>query len=138
MWPSTVETLECLSSRKCINNRTTILIIGGVLLILLLTLLSFAMDFSGSQFDNDDPSFFEIGTIPWFAGYLFLGSLLLGFEREVYITILRLEYMNSHIGEKRPSDRRIQFDVHSCLSRTTRFPLGVSSFLFRPFACSAW
>lgn len=138
MWQPTLDILELLSSRKSHNKRTTILIIGGVLLILLLTLMSFALDSSGSQFDNDDQSFFDIGTIAWFAGYLFLGSLLLGFQREVYITIMRLEYMNSHIGEKRPSGRKSQFDIHSRLFRTTRFPLGSVVFLFRPFACSVW
>jgi hypothetical protein len=123
VWQPTLDIFERLSARKSHNNnRTTILIIGVVLLILLLTLMSFALSSSGEQFDDDLP-FFEIGTITWFESQLFLGPLLLGFELGVTLTIMRLEYLNSHIGEKRPSDRRIAFAMLSRLFRATRFLL---------------
>ena len=109
------------SRRPFHSNRTTILLAGAVLLILLLTLMSFVLAISGEQLDDDDLPFFEIGNIPWFAGYLFPGALLLGFEMGVTIAIMRLEYLNSRIGEKRPSDRRITFAIASRLFRTTRF-----------------
>jgi len=105
-----------------------------VLLILLLTLMSFVLVISGEQLDDDDLPFFEIGNIPWFEGYLFPGSLLLGFEMGVTITIMRLEYLNSRIGEKRPSDRRVTFPMASRLFRTTQSPLGSVVFLFLLFA----
>ena len=124
MWPLTLFFDRLSSRRSPDHNRTSILLIGAVLLILLLTLLSFVLAASGDQVENDDLPFFEIGTVPWFAGYLFSGYLLLGFEMGVTITIMRLEYLNSRIGEKRPSDRRVTFAMASRLFRTTRSPLG--------------
>jgi len=123
---SILEVFERWFSRRShnTNNRITLLIIGAVLLILLLTLMSFVLASSADQFDNDDLPFFEIGTISWFAGYAFSGSLVLGIEMGVIITIMRLEYLNSRIGEKRPSDRRVTFAMASRLFRTTRSPLG--------------
>jgi hypothetical protein len=122
VWPFALVFERLFSRRSFHNNRATILITGAVLLFVLLALISFALAISGDQFDdNDDLPVFEIGTMPWFAGYLFSGSLLLGSEMGVTIAIMRLEYLHSHIGEKRPSDRGATFDRASRLFRTTRF-----------------
>jgi hypothetical protein len=129
VWPFALVFERLFSRRSFHNNRATILITGAVLLFVLLALISFALAISGDQFDDDDLPFFEGGNIPWFAAYLFPGSLLLGFDMGVTITIMRLEYLNSHIGEKRPSDRRVTFATASRLFRTTRSPLGSVVFL---------
>ena len=74
-----------------------------MVLLLLFTLTSFALASSGDQFDEDELPFLEITGLSAFSAYSYLGSLTIGIELGVLFTILRLEFLKSHIGEKRPS-----------------------------------
>jgi len=66
--------------------------------------ICFALAPAWDEFDDDDFSLLEGNTISWITRDLFFVSLSLGFELGVFATILRLEYLTSHIGEKRPAD----------------------------------
>ena len=102
------------------NNLATVLIIGGMVLILFLTIASFALTSSGEQFDDDDAPFFEIGSFSGFHNDLYFGSLQVGLELGILFVLLRLEFLKSHIGEKRPSPaaRSIEIAPSSCLMKT--------------------
>jgi len=66
--------------------------------------ISFALAPAWEELDDDDFSFLDGNTVTCITMDLFFGSLLLGFELGVFATIMRLEYLTSHIGEKRPAD----------------------------------
>ena len=85
------------------NNLWTVLIFGGMVFLLLFTLTSFALASSGDQFDEDEFPFLEIAGFHAISGFSYLSLLTIGFELGVLFTILRLEFLKSHIGEKRPS-----------------------------------
>jgi hypothetical protein len=113
------------------NNLSTILINAGMVLILLLTIASLALSASGDQFD-DDPSFLEIASLGEFASFFLLGSLFPGLALAVLFTILRLEFLRSHIGEKRPAPADCGLELASklCSLQTASTRLCSAVFLF--------
>ena len=92
------------------NNAITGLILGVFILLLLLTLINFALASMGEQFefDEDDLGLLDLDTLQPILAHLYFAALILGFEPGVFPTILRLEYLRSHIGEKRPASAIIQ------------------------------
>ena len=78
---------------------------GVFILVLMLTLVNLALVSFGelSDFDEDDLGFLDLGTLKPILAHLYFGALVLGFELGVFPTTLRLEYLRSHIGEKRPA-----------------------------------
>ena len=97
------------------NNAITSLIIGGFILVLLLTVPSFALVSMEEQFesDEDDLGFSDLGIINLLLAHFVVAALVLGFELGVSPTMLRLEYLKSHIGEKRPASAIIQINNSS-------------------------
>ena len=87
----------------------SILIIGGVVLVLLFTLLTLALPALEETFPEDHTSFLEMGIFPWFTGHSVAASLHGGLELLVLNMIMRLEYLRGHIGEKRFVHSRAQF-----------------------------
>lgn len=116
-------------------NRLAVLIMGGLVLVLLLTLLGLAMAPLGEQLDNDDSSFLALVTTNGSIGRLFSVSMLLGLELGVFVTIMRLEYLQSHIGEKRPSNQTVKsnkFSFHGFFSLTALWYRAVFFLFFLP------
>lgn len=91
-----------------------------MVLILLVTLACFALAASGDQFEEDDLSFLQIDSFSQFHNYLYLISLPIGLALGILFRILRLEFLKSHIGEKRPAPagRRLGFTWMLCLLQT--------------------
>ena len=85
------------------NNRIIVLMLGGMVFILLLVLVSFTLGFPSEQLDPDDFPFLQIDGTAWMTVLADIGSLTLGSALSVLILLLRLEYLMSHMGEKRPS-----------------------------------
>ena len=114
------------------NNLWTVLIFGGMVLLLLFTLTSFALASSGDQFDEDEFPFLEIAGFQAISGFSCLSLLTIGFELGVLFTILRLEFLKSHIGEKRPSPatRGLQLVEIAYLLQTAPTRLCSAVFLF--------
>ena len=101
-----------------------------MLLVLLFTLMTFAMAPFDEQFGEDDSSFMEIGMIYRTARDFFSGASIVGFELGVFLAIVRLEYLRGHIGEKRLADRLVGPNIHlSCALFLRRLLIG-PSFLF--------
>jgi hypothetical protein len=91
--------------------------VWGVVFILLFTLMSFALIQMEESFDHDDISLMGGNTTTWSVRYLFSGSFLLGFELGVFATIMRLEYLTSHIGEKRSASWTMGVNNSSLFAR---------------------
>jgi hypothetical protein len=53
------------------------------------------------SFDYDDASLMGTSRAAWSIRYLFSALHLLGFELGVFAVVMLLEYLKSHIGEKR-------------------------------------
>jgi len=106
------------------SNAITVLILGGFILVLLLTLMNFALVAFGEQFDPDQDDFdlIELGIIKSILVYFFFTALVLGIELSVFPMSLRLEYLRSHIGEKRPASAIVNNSSFRVLfSRTALF-----------------
>jgi hypothetical protein len=117
------------------SHSITGLIIAGFILILLLTMMNFALVSLGEQleFDPDDLGFMELGTLNSILARFFFAALVLGFELGVFATTLRLEYLRGHIGEKRPADQMtklIKFFLQACFVTTALFDSAVVLILF--------
>jgi hypothetical protein len=108
----TVRVLERLlsSSTHKNNSQMTILIIGGVILVLLFTLLIFALPALVETLEENSTAFLELDIFAWFTEASVAASLHLGREMAVFLLIMRLECLEGHIGEKRFDDSRIQFN----------------------------
>lgn len=82
--------------------------IWGSIVILLVILASFALTATENQFDGDDFPVFETGLtarIQGHPGWELLPAL--GMAPGMVAAAMRLEYLTSHIGEKRPASRRM-------------------------------
>lgn len=112
------------------NNLWTVLIFGGMVFLLLFTLTSFALASAGDQFDEDGFPFLEIAGFHAISGFSYFSLLTIGFELGVLFTILRLEFLTSHIGEKRPSSatRGLQLVELAYLLQTAPHACVVPSF----------
>jgi hypothetical protein len=101
-----------LSKKPDQNNALTGLILGVFIFVLLLTVMNFALAFIGEQFefDEDDLGFLDLGSLNPNWAHCFFAVSALGFELSVFPTIRRLEYLKSHIGEKRPADSILQLN----------------------------
>jgi hypothetical protein len=133
-----VDFFERWFSRKSHNtNLFVALIVGGIILLLLATLLSFALASPEDLFDQDDLSIFESSTLVWLARHCLAPFLLLGVTISVNFAVMRLEFLSCHIGEKR---------LHDSIVRNIspfRFPISgrlsiEPSFSFLQFEGSLW
>jgi len=93
-----------LSKKSHKTNLFVALIVGGIVLLLLATLLSFALASPDDLFDQDDLSFFESSALAWLAQPALVLFLLLGVTIQVLFAVMRLEFLSGHIGEKRLQD----------------------------------
>ncbi|HEY9528138.1 MAG TPA: hypothetical protein VIR02_13680 [Anaerolineales bacterium] len=108
----TIRGLERLLSRPTPKNNSqiTILLIGGVILVLLFTLLVLALPALVETIEENSTLFLEMDISAWFTEASVAASLHLGLEMAVFFLIMRLEYLKGHIGEKRFDIARIQFN----------------------------
>lgn len=100
----------------------------GLIFILLLTLIGFTSVQLPEQFGPDDLGIFKSHTAVQLLPCLLMGESLLSFLYGIFVSILVLELLQSHIGEKRFSDIITEFnnlvDVHyspTALSRAVFF-----------------
>jgi len=89
-----------LSKSHQINKRIILLILLGMLFVLTLTLWSFTF----VEFEYDDLPSIEGSAITGIKVFFAPESFLSGFRLAVFAAILLVEYLRSHIGEKRFSD----------------------------------
>lgn len=100
----TASVLERLFSRNSpTNNLITIGIIGGLILVLLMTLLTLALPALEQPFEEDNLPSLELGSIAWSAIPVLSDTLLLALGLQALFGLMRPEYLNAHIGEKRLS-----------------------------------
>ena len=92
------------------NSQMTSLILGGVILVLLFTLLILALPPLVETLEENSTSFLEMEPLAWFTEASIAVSFHLGLEMAVFLLIIRLEYLKGHIGEKRFDDSRIPFN----------------------------
>ena len=92
------------------NSQMTSLILGGVILVLLFTLLILALPPLVETLEENSTSFLEMEPLAWFTEASIAVSLHLGLEMAVFLLIIRLEYLKGHIGEKRFDDSRTPFN----------------------------
>lgn len=124
-----------LSKKQDQNNKVINgLIMGVFILVLLLTVMNFALASMGdqSEFEDDDLGFLDLSAVNPFLAHFFFAALVLGIELGNIPMRLRSEYLKSHIGEKRPASERIQTNNSSF---RLLFPW-TALFLCRPFICS--
>lgn len=97
--------LENLSSRNSpTNNLITIGIIGGLILVVLLTLLTIALPALEEAFEQDNFPSLELGSIAWYAAHVLSDTLPLALGLQALFGLMKPEHVSAHIGEKRPSD----------------------------------
>jgi hypothetical protein len=131
-----VDFFEHLFSKKSYNLSLFVaLIVGGIVLLLLATLLSFALASPDDLFDQDDLSFFEGSALVWFAQHCLVPFLLLGVTIHTLFTIMRPEFLSGHIGEKRPHDSTVHKTSPFRFSISGRLSIG-PSFSFLRFESS--
>lgn len=85
------------------GNKITLLVTWGLVLILLFTVIGLMIAQADASFDDDDISLIGEDLSGWRLEHLFSLSFPLGLELGVFAAIMRLEYLKSHIGEKRSS-----------------------------------
>lgn len=86
--------------------------------------------------DYEDGSLLGDSIIIWTMEPLFSSSLLLGLELGVFLAIMRLEYLMSHIGEKRFVSQALNVNNSSLFARfsmTVLFYRTVFSIFSAPF-----
>jgi hypothetical protein len=97
-----------------------IIILTGMILVLLFSMLTTALPAFDEPFEEDDTAFLRIDTIPSLANYFLSVSYSLVVVLGLLSAIFRLEYVGSHIGEKRLVDTHIKssstFQVLSCMA----------------------
>ena len=104
MSPKELSSFECLSLKRFLegNNGSSILL-WGLLCVLMLTLLSLGLMEVGDQFEYSDFSPLEGNLITWGERNV-LTQAWQFFFCGTYAFVLFIEYLRSHIGEKRPVD----------------------------------
>jgi hypothetical protein len=131
LFPKKLCFIERLSDRLYENNnQITTLLIGGLVFILLFALMSFAIVQLEETFEHDDISPMGDLTGSWPMEYLSPKSLPLGLELGVFVTIMRLEYLRSHIGEKRSASPIMNGSNLSLFARFSKTALFYSAVFF--------
>jgi hypothetical protein len=83
------------------RNQIIILILGGLIFVLLFSLIALSLPGLEEPFDGDDDPLVHLGQIGGMITQPLPVLLLLGFELGILTEIFRLEYFRAHIGEKR-------------------------------------
>ena len=81
-----------------------LIVLGGLIVILSSILIGLALIESAELVGYEDISLLEGRTPLWTIEFLYSGSLSFVLELGVFVSIMRLEYLRSHIGEKRIAD----------------------------------
>jgi hypothetical protein len=89
------------------SNRITLLATWGLVLILVFTIIGLMIVQADEPFDYDDVSLIGEDLSGWRLEYLFSLSFPVGLELGVFAAIMRLEYLKSHIGEKRSDSKAL-------------------------------
>lgn len=102
------------------SNPINILIIGSMILVLLFSLLLLALPAFDEQFEEDPALFLEINITKHLANDFFSGSGSLGVALLLLFAIMRLQYLEARIGEKRFLDSQVKFSsvFHGSAYRT--------------------
>lgn len=116
------------------NDRSTTLVIWVLVFILLFTLMSFALVDGEEALEYDDIFLMGDVTASWPMEYPSPKSLLLGLELGVFAAIMRLEYLKSHIGEKRSASPVMDISNLSLFARFSKTALFYSAVFFVPSA----
>ncbi|HSB02838.1 MAG TPA: hypothetical protein VLE49_19470 [Anaerolineales bacterium] len=74
------------------------------------TLIGFAFMPWDGQFEDDDLSFLEGGTAIWNVGFLPPALSVTGFQLVIAAIIPIFEYLQTHVGEKRPASQIISLN----------------------------
>jgi len=100
---------ERLSSTKVhlTSDRMNMLLLWGMVFVLLLILVGIAFLQAEGLSDYDDLSIIHGDARIREMESVFFASLSVSFALAVFANVLRLEYLKSHIGEKRPDSRMI-------------------------------
>jgi hypothetical protein len=104
--------------------------VWGVVFILLSILMSFALVQLEELFDYEDISLIGGDIVIWATISLFSRPLPLGLELGVFTTIMRLEYLRGHIGEKRFASWAIRTNNLSLFARFSKTTLFYSAVFF--------
>ncbi|RPI95173.1 MAG: hypothetical protein EHM40_04150 [Chloroflexi bacterium] len=112
------------------NNRSITLAIWVLVFILLFTLMSFALVEVEEVLEYDDIFLMGDVTASWPMEYPSPKSLPLGLELGVLMTIMRLEYLRSHIGEKRSASSVMNGSNLSLFARFSKTALFYSAVFF--------
>ena len=100
----TASVLERFSSRNSQRNKLiTIVITGGVILVLLFILLIIALPALDGPITEDDSSSLELGSIAWYRNHVLESAIPIALELAVLFGFLRRDQLSAHIGEKRLS-----------------------------------
>jgi len=116
-----------LSDRLHENNRITTLAIWVLVFILLFTLMSFALVQLEELFDYEDLSLVGGDLVSWTILSFSSKPLSLGLELGVFTTIMRLEYLRGHIGEKHFASHAVRTNNLSLFERLLKTALFYSA-----------
>lgn len=84
------------------DKRINILILGGIILVIVFTLVGFAL----ADLEHDDFPLVETNRITRVRGILSYRTILAGVPLGVFALILIFEFLQGHIGEKRFAERK--------------------------------
>jgi hypothetical protein len=108
--------------------------IWGSLFILLVILASFALAADENQFDEDGFTLFEASLTARVQGHLYWELLpTLSLALAVFVAAMRLEYLTSHIGEKRPASHNESIKSVPLFARHPGTVLFSGTVFFVPF-----
>ena len=85
--------------------------------------MTFALVLSEESFDYEDDSLMGGNIVIRAMQYLFSFSFPVGLEKDVFLTVMRLEYLQSHIGEKRSASQALHLNNSSLSSRFSKTAL---------------
>lgn len=108
----------------------TNLILGVVIVVLLFTLVSFSLASPPDSADNHDLPLAELSAIKWLIVFVFIGLMPLGAVMDILVKTLRLEFVRSHIGEKRPASVTIELNQFLSSARLAVTVLTYSAVIF--------